>query len=212
MVVDKEAWVTAIGLSEPDAKTFAELASRHDLTPVELLRRMTERVRRADRDMRQRGLNGLGSWRSGKSASKTEVGRDGRWASAISVAEEDARVFEALAQSLGMAAAELLRGLVQRVVNFDDEMRRHGVEGLAYWTAREEAREVITDVALQALPMTIRESGFMWPADKPFPWTAEECRAAVLGYEVRWRGKLDNIEHVRGRWEITEGFVYLHQS
>ena len=93
MVVNKEAWATAIHLSESDAKKYAELASRHDLTPVELLRRMTERVRRADRDMRQRGLNGLGSWKSGRNASKAEARGDGRWASAISVAADDAKVF-----------------------------------------------------------------------------------------------------------------------
>lgn len=52
----------------------------------------------------------------------------------------------------------------------------------------------------------------MWPGDEPFPWTAVECKAAVLGYEVKWSGSFDDfLHHVRGRWEMSDGYGVLWQ-
>lgn len=63
-----------------------------------------------------------------------------------------------------------------------------------------------------ALPTDVRPTDFMWPPDRPFPWTADECKAAVIGYEVRWRGTTDNLlMHLRGKWELVDGYAVLYQ-
>ena len=68
------------------------------------------------------------------------------------------------------------------------------------------------EAGLRGLPLDVRPTGFMWPADVRFPWSAEECRAAVLGYRVRWTGSLDDFDNrLRGEWEMSDGYAYLLQ-
>ncbi|MCW3477552.1 hypothetical protein [Limobrevibacterium gyesilva] len=66
--------------------------------------------------------------------------------------------------------------------------------------------------AIDALSLDIRPSGFMWPRDKPFLWTPEECRAAVMGYQVKWKGDFDDfLKLLRGKWQMLDGYAFLHQ-
>ncbi len=54
--------------------------------------------------------------------------------------------------------------------------------------------------------------GSCGPPDVAFPWSAEECRAAVLGYQVKWTGSRDDIDNrLRGLWEMFDGYAFLLQ-
>ena len=66
--------------------------------------------------------------------------------------------------------------------------------------------EAAAEAGLRGLPLDVRPTGFLWPADVRFPWSAEECRAAVLGYQVRWTGGLDDFDNrLRSEWEMSDG-------
>lgn len=134
------------------------------------------------------------------------------WAT-INLSPEDAEAFEAVANGLHVAPDELLRRLALRVVEADRTARSYGLSGLAYWTTGDQALRITTDYPLDVLPVDIRETEFMWPPDLPFPWTAEHCKAAVLGYQVRWGGDFDDfLQKLRGKWEMIDGYAVLHQS
>ena len=114
---------------------------------------------------------------------------------------------------MGVTAPDLLRQMARKVIEADRTMKSHGLSGLAYWATGAEAVRAAAGHAPAALPTNIRETGFMWPADKSFPWTAEECKAAVIGYQVKWRGDFDDfLTHLRGKWETIDGYVGPHQS
>lgn len=140
------------------------------------------------------------------------VEREGDWAATIGLASPQAAAFEAVATGLEISPQELLRLLAERVVETDAELRGAGLKGIGYWATGTEAVRVALDTGLDGLPTDLRETGFMWPADKPFPWTAEECKAAVIGYGVRWRGEFDDFNNrLRGSWEMSDGYAFLLQ-
>ena len=134
------------------------------------------------------------------------------WAAGLGLPAERERAFAGLAAAMGSDPASLLRLMVERVIAADDEMRRCGLRGVAYWASGRGAAEAAADHGLHGLPLDVRPTGSMWPADMPFPWSAEECRAAVLGYEVKWKGEFDDFLHrLRGLWEMSDGYACLLQ-
>jgi len=121
------------------------------------------------------------------------------WAAALGLPPEQETEFARLATSMGLDAAGVLRAM--------------GLRGISHWASGREAAGVAADHGVAGLPLDIRPSGFMWPDDVPFPWSAEECRAAVIGYEVKWRGEFDDFLHrLRGLWEMSDGYAFLHQT
>ena len=136
----------------------------------------------------------------------------GTWASGLGMPEDTAARFETIAREFDLSAATLVGMLVARVVEVDAELRLHGLTGLSHWRTREKVEDMVVPTAMEALPIDVRPTSFMWPADRPFPWTADECRAAVLGYEVRWRGTAEELlVHLRGKWEMSGGYAVLYQ-
>jgi len=138
------------------------------------------------------------------------------WAAAIGLETEQAAAFARLAADMGLDAPALLRVMIARVAEADRDMRRHGLGGLGNWAGisagRRGAAGVVADHALDGLPLDIHPTEFMWPVDVPFPWSAEECRAAVIGYEVKWRGSFDDfLTRLRGLWEMSDGYAVLRQ-
>ena len=134
------------------------------------------------------------------------------WASGLGMPEDVAARFETIAGEFDLSAATLVGMLVARVVEVDAELRLHGLTGLSHWRTREKVEDMVVPTAMEALPIDVRPTSFMWPADKPFPWTADACKAAVLGYEVRWRGTTDDlVVHLRGKWELGDGYAVLYQ-
>jgi hypothetical protein len=83
--------------------------------------------------------------------------------------------------------------MIAHVLEVDRQMGAFGLRSLPNWVTKEEAVQAIADHAVGGLSLDIRPTGFMWPSDKAFPWTAEEYRAAVLGYKVKWRGDFDDF-------------------
>lgn len=134
------------------------------------------------------------------------------WAAGLDLSAEQVAEFARLATAMGSSPAEVLRRMVQRVIEMDQMMRNVGLRGVAGWLTGGDAAEVAAHQGVHGLPLDIRPSSFMWPSEIPFPWTAEECRAAVLGYEVKWKGDFDDFLHrLRGLWEMSDGYAFLRQ-
>ena len=100
------------------------------------------------------------------------------WAVTLDLTPEQASEFRRLVGALGSTPVEILGSMVDRVIRMDQEMLKHGALGLGYWASGHERIDIAVSEAIDALPLDIRPTSFMWPSDKPFPWTAEECRAA----------------------------------
>jgi hypothetical protein len=117
---------------------------------------------------------------------------------------------------MGSSPADIIRMMIDRVIEVDTNLKQCGLTGgLAHWvskeTDRERARVMAAETAIEGLPLDIRPTEVIWPTDVPFPWSAEECLAAVLGYQVKWRGTADDIlERLRGKWELSaDGYALL---
>ncbi len=137
----------------------------------------------------------------------------GAWAGALGLPPALAAEFARLATAMGSEPAAVLRAMAARLVEADRGMRALGLRGVAYWASGAAAARAAADAGLGGLPLDLRPTGFMWPADVSLPWTAEECRAAVLGYKVRWKGDFDHfLRLLRGDWEMADGYAYLRQS
>lgn len=52
----------------------------------------------------------------------------------------------------------------------------------------------------------------VWPEDRPFPLTDEECARLVRGHAVRWRGTLDEMLELPGVYEMMDGWLYVRRS
>lgn len=134
------------------------------------------------------------------------------WAVALNIPPDAATEFKRLAAAMNLSPADVLRKMVARVIGFDSELGPHGLSGLETWVHASKAVDDAVGHSIGALPLNIRPTTFMWPSDKPFPWTAEECRAAVIGYEVKWPGDFgDFLNLLRGKWEFAEGYAVLYQ-
>ena len=138
---------------------------------------------------------------------------DHPWAAALALPPEQAAEFACLAAAMGSEPAEILCAMVGRLVEADRGMRQLGLRGVGYWTSGAGAVRVAAEAGIGGLPLDVRPSGFMCPAGVPFPWSAEECRAAVLGYEVKWKGDPDHFDRLlRGDWEMLGGYAFLRQA
>jgi hypothetical protein len=134
------------------------------------------------------------------------------WNDGLGIDREQATRFGELAASLGSTPTDLIRLMVDRVLEADRQLGAYGLGPIARWRTSTEAQGMITEVALSGLPLDIRPTSFMWPNNKVFPWSASECQAAVLGYQVRWHGTFDDFtNHLRGLWELVDGYAVLHQ-
>jgi hypothetical protein len=136
----------------------------------------------------------------------------GAWAAGLGLAPGQAGAFARLAAAMGSDPGAILRLMVERVIGMDEDMRALGLRGVAHWTSGRGAADVAADHGLRGLPLDVRPTAFMWPADVPFPWGAEECRAAVLGYQVKWTGTPEDFDdRLRGMWEMSDGYAFLLQ-
>lgn len=134
------------------------------------------------------------------------------WAAVLGIQSEQAAEFDRLAAALGSSAVEILRMMVDRVIQLDRRLSKEGLAGIPVWVTSQELVSDFVDEGVEGLPLDIRPTGFMWPADKPFPWTAEQCKAAVIGYEVKWPGDFDDfLNLLRGEWEMSDGYAFLRQ-
>jgi hypothetical protein len=137
----------------------------------------------------------------------------GGWAAALGISDAEAADFEKLIDSMGSTPQKILRAMIGEVLAIDRKFGAYGLRGMANWITERQATESVVDHAMAILPLDIRETGFMWPPGKPFPWTADQCKAALLGYEVRWTGDFDDfLNHLRGKWEMSAGYAFLYQS
>lgn len=135
------------------------------------------------------------------------------WASGLGLPEDTVTQFETVAREFNLSAADMVGMLVAQVIKMDADLNRVGPHNLGFWRTKEDITGDLIQAAVRALPVEVRPTGCMWPPDRPFPWSADECLAAVIGYEVRWRGTADEfLMYLRGRWELTQGHAVLHQS
>ncbi len=138
---------------------------------------------------------------------------DHPWTAALALPPGQAAEFARLAAAMRSEPAAILRAMVGRLVEADRGMRALGLHGVGYWASGAAAARVAADEGIGGLPLDVRPTAFMWPADVPFPWSAEECRAAVLGYKVKWKGTPDRFDRLlRGDWEMSGGYAFLRQA
>jgi len=135
------------------------------------------------------------------------------WAIGLGLFTEQVEAFEGLASAMALSPRDIISKMVVHVLAVDRDMRDLGLHGIPGWITRDQAVDVVVQSGLEGLPIGIRPSGFMWPADKPFPWSPEECKAAVIGYGVKWHGDFDDfLNCLRGKWEMSDGYAVLHQN
>jgi hypothetical protein len=129
----------------------------------------------------------------------------------VDLPEPVARRFHELAAELGTSPELLVRQMIERLVGVDEEAKASGLHGIAPFVRPDERTEVAVDLGVVGATGRIRPTGFMWPADRPFPWSDLECAAAVRGYEVKWPGTMDEFFLLRGLWELADGYAVLLQ-
>ena len=49
----------------------------------------------------------------------------------------------------------------------------------------------------------------IWPPDRPFPFSRDDCWALLHGEPVKWRGTIADLERLPGVFEIINGYIYL---
>lgn len=55
---------------------------------------------------------------------------------------------------------------------------------------------------------TVRQGFVTWPANRPFPWSGEECAATLRDHHVWWPYTVEELlACMPGRWEMTNGFT-----
>lgn len=215
---DVSLWPALLGFPPEQVHDFQRLATDLETTPVEILALMMHRVIRFDRDLHSHGLPGIRHWLTPKEVSPASpqdtdsVDLD-PWEATFCIELGLVEQFARLSAELDLTPAYVLRTLAQEAVQ--DRFKLVG-DLLADLRRRMKTKELVAamvDYAMAALPLRIRASTFMWPADHPFPWSATDCKAAVLGYELQWPGGFDDFSTLlRGRWEMSDGFGFLHQS
>ena len=52
----------------------------------------------------------------------------------------------------------------------------------------------------------------VWPEHEPFPLTDAECARLVRGHPVRWRGTLEEMLRLPGRYEMVDGWLYARRG
>lgn len=137
------------------------------------------------------------------------------WASALALNPETAASLERIAGELKITPAALLGKMTEHLIYIDRHLRTHGLGEIGPSTQMlaGEAADRAARNSIDAIGLKVQPTGFMWPMGKPFPWTAEECKAAVLGYAVKWPGSLDDVfTTLRGKWETSDGYAMLCQS
>jgi hypothetical protein len=134
------------------------------------------------------------------------------WAAEFNTTEDIKIRFAAIAGELGLSPSSLIGSMVDQVVQIDERLLQYG-RSLTDLITKTDLIDYAVQQGLDALPINIRPTSFMWPDDKLFPWTADECRAAVIGYEVKWPGEFEDFcEKLRGLWEMSDGYAFLKQS
>jgi hypothetical protein len=129
----------------------------------------------------------------------------------VGMPEAEEREFRAVAEGFGMSPSDLLRLLARRVVESERWLRQYEIGSVASWATGARRKQELADDSLRVLPLDIKERWCLWPVDSPFPWSAVECRAAVLGYEVRWPLGLAEFNLLPGKWELLDGYARLFQ-
>lgn len=109
-----------------------------------------------------------------------------RWAPALGVLPGQASQFTRIALGIGAAPPAILRMMIDRVVKLDRDLVSYGFQGLAAHSEVADLSNWVVAHSVNALPLDVRSSHFIWPPERPFPWSAEQCEAAVIGYEVKW--------------------------
>ena len=130
---------------------------------------------------------------------------DDLWPAGMNMDAKLVERFTRLAGDMGISAATLISMMMAKVLDTDANLRRSGLNGLSAFKEKDYGARVAATIGANNLPTDVRPSDFMWPADRPFLWTAEDCKAAVLGYQVRWPGNLFDVDdRLRGHWEIDD--------
>ena len=201
-----------VPLSRETGEMLSEIGSRLDCELPALIERMIDSLIAFDRELIGTGLAGIRredipeppAFDPEGSTVLVTVPREAGWESYLELCRR-------LAAGPVELAAILARGLA-------GENRRH-IERYKSPLCRgfpkdmsELALEYALEHGLYCVSGNIRPRPCVWPADKPFPLTDAECAALVRGYKVRWRGEFDDfLEHLPGKYEMTDGFLYIHQ-
>jgi hypothetical protein len=83
------------------------------------------------------------------------------WAAALHLSPEQASAFARLAISMDSNATELLRLMVDSVIDLDARIQTHGLGGIAAWVGKPDANRAAASHGLGSLPLDIRPSCFM---------------------------------------------------
>jgi hypothetical protein len=223
VVENKRKWTMDLKLPSELIKRFEVISNRLDLSPSDLSSGMMRQVVEMDDELERYGLPRLGAWRTKSQVTVaveeentealpgSERGLD--WAADFDWPEELIQRFEVISQRLDLSPADLLARMMKLVVGMEDQLEIYGVSGLGLWEKKADMIVALTEHSTEALPVDIRRTGFMWPSGLAFPWSADECKAAVVGYEVRWHGDFEDfVNKLRGLWEMSDRFAFLKQS
>jgi hypothetical protein len=217
MAAELEPWASALAYGPDLAAQFEVVAGKLKTSPAALLRAMTVLLVELDGVLQAHGLGGVKAWTGppGSGEGGTSAAEPETWAATLALDPDPAASVERIAGELNTTAGGLLRKMSRHIVDLDRDLEANGRGGVASWAnfLRGDVEGYAAEAAFGGLELRIRPTEFMWPSDKPFPWTAEECKAAVLGYEVKWPGSFDDfLQRLRGRWEMSDGYGVLWQA
>jgi hypothetical protein len=168
--------------------------------------------------LKNHGLPGFRDWlvpdHDPPSEHRTTAGFSAEaWVEVFGISLAEARMFARLALELKLSPATVIAMMMAATVQQDGPFGGTRITAMREWMTAPEILHGIAKFALRALPLRLRPSHFMWPADKAFPWSADDCMAAVIGYEVKWPGDFgDFSDLLRGKWEMSDGYAILYQT
>jgi hypothetical protein len=80
------------------------------------------------------------------------------WAVALKIPSDEAAEFDRLTASMGSSPPEILKMMVDRVLQMERKLGAYGLPGISGWGTAPEAVEALVDHAVHGLPIDIRAS------------------------------------------------------
>jgi hypothetical protein len=181
-----------------------------DLNSEELVAEIVVRVIMLERQLADHGLGCIADWKTKSPTADVSPDATRLSETVLFQDSETVRKFDIIADSLQTAGRELLRQMIQYVVLYAYIIGLDWVSCIGIGQTKAETAAVIVSIAVLGLPIDIRGTDTMWPTGQLFPLSDRECRAAMMGYQVRWRGDFEGMsEKIRHKWMPNKELAIL---
>jgi len=114
-------------------------------------------------------------------------------------------------------AAGIWRGVADNTTGWPvwqvaKEKREQREQDAAFWREQDALLEDTTPMDPAPKDPRGGENYGCWPADRPFPMTAEDCQRVLMGYAAPWRGTVGEWRRWQGHgMELWQGWVVMRR-